>query len=168
MKFISTYTYGVLSVVCMRCGKSVRKKELDAHNYWTHGIGKRPSDPVRQSSVPKRSAKPPISSGTNAKNKTSNRLTVVCKVCNQSVRQSRLEKHILKAHPGLFSTTSPVGTRGASPAGRKLPNGTMSTKPITECEVCSIPIRLDRLDAHMQRVHPTQAALNNTSRARNR
>lgn len=157
VKFISTYTYGVSSVVCMRCGKTVRKRELDAHNYWTHGVGERPIDPVKQSSSVKRPGRSPVSSGSQAKDKKpSNKLMAICKVCNQRVRQSRLEKHMKKAHPSLLPTATPQVARKVSPTGRRLPNGTVSTKPVTECEVCSIPVRLDRLEAHMWKAHRTR------------
>ena len=48
VKPVSTYTYGVSSVMCTRCGKSVRKKDVRAHEYFTHGIGKRPDDTARR------------------------------------------------------------------------------------------------------------------------
>ena len=31
VKSLKTYTYGVSSVVCMKCGKTVREREMDAH-----------------------------------------------------------------------------------------------------------------------------------------
>ncbi len=150
VKFMSTYTYGVSSVVCMRCGKTVRKRELDLHNYYTHGIGERPSDPTKQE--------------PGKGKKISKRPTVICEVCRQSVRKSRLEKHMRKAHPGTLSTSAPQVRRNALPAGHKLPNGTVSTKPVTECEVCSIPVRIDKLEEHRRRVHPAHAARNNIQR----
>lgn len=163
----NVYTYGVLSSVCAICGKTVRKRELDAHNYWTHGIGKRPPDPAKRSSDLKHSGKSPISSSTRPEaKKSSTKPTVICNVCKQSVRRNRLEKHMRKAHPGTLSTSAPQVRREISPAGRRLPNGTVPTKPVTECEVCSIPVRLDRFDAHMQRVHPSWAGSNEPWRQR--
>lgn len=163
--FIKTYTYGVLSTVCPRCGKSVRSKDLNAHNYYTHGIGERPSDLVKQSSSAKRSGRSSASSGPQAKGKRSSKKpTVICKVCNQTMRQSRLEKHMTKAHSDRLSTGTPqIARKGASAEGR-LPNGTVPTRPVTECEICSKPVRLDRLEAHMRRVHTKQAARNEIQR----
>ncbi len=135
VKFISTYTYGVSSVVCMRCGKTVRKRELPAHNYWTHGIGERPSDPVKRSSGTKRSRRTPVSSGPQAKGeRPSKRPMITCKVCKQSVRQSRLEKHMRKAHPGSLSTNTPQGAPKVSSARRRLPNGAAPTNHMIDPE----------------------------------
>lgn len=151
----SVYTYGVLSVVCARCGKAVRKRELDAHNYWTHGIGQRPLDRKRRSSSVPSTRKPSASSGAPDKSKkASERPKIVCGVCGQRIGRNRLEKHVRKAHPGLLPKIPPVPKKVALPVGNRLPNGTVSTRPIAECAVCSMPVRLDRLDAHMQRVHP--------------
>ena len=167
IEFISTYTYGVSSVVCMKCGKKVRKREMPAHNYYTHGIGERPIDTVKQRSGFKRSGKSSGPSGQQRKSKnTSTRPTVVCEVCNRSVRRNRLEKHMDKAHPTVLSSGAPQLARSISPVGHRLPNGTTSTKPITECKICTSPIRLDRLEDHMRRVHPTQALSNNAPRGR--
>ncbi|CAA9367467.1 MAG: hypothetical protein AVDCRST_MAG93-8094, partial [uncultured Chloroflexia bacterium] len=135
IEFISTYTYGVSSVVCMRCGKKVRKRDMPAHNYWTHGLGERPGDPVKRRS----STKPPRSAakatGPKAEGKSSSkRLMVTCKVCNQSVRQSRLGRHMAKAHPGSPSTSTPQLAPGASPTGHGSPSSAAPTKPVAERE----------------------------------
>lgn len=139
-------TYSLLSVECSRCGSLVRKQELDAHLYWSHGIGERPDDPVKQSSGSRKSAK-------LKNNKPSKRLMVVCEICNQKVRQARLEKHMRKAHSSLPSPGSSKVQRRVGQVESKLPNGTTTTKLITKCKICSTPVRLDRLEGHMKRAH---------------
>lgn len=153
VKFISTYTYGVSSVVCMRCGKTVRKRELDAHNYYTHGIGKKPA---------------PDSSSAG-----SNKPLIACPQCGSRLLRKNLREHLATKcpkrqsiegpplPPGTRSASALPVTRNVSPAGRRLPNGTVSAKPVTECEVCSTPVRLDRLEEHMRRIHPAQVARRN-------
>jgi DNA-directed RNA polymerase subunit RPC12/RpoP len=98
VKFISTYTYGVSSVVCMRCGKTVRKREMDAHNYWTHGIGKKPeSDRTAASEAQtKKPVKGPLRRTGYAR--AGNPL-VACPRCGAEVLQKNLRKHLTKKCP---------------------------------------------------------------------
>lgn len=96
-KPISTYTYGVSSIVCIRCGKSVRKREMDAHNYWTHGIGKKPDPgrPSRPVENPRLAPGPARRSGAANTNKT----LVVCPRCGAKVLEKNLQKHLTKRCP---------------------------------------------------------------------
>lgn len=96
--FINTYTYGVLSVVCPGCGKSVRKKELDAHNYYTHGIGRKPEVGRSSSSAgaQKRVATPAQKSNGTATNQTPQ---VDCPLCDTKLLKKNLQKHLRKKCP---------------------------------------------------------------------
>ena len=78
VKFISTYTYGVSSFVCMRCGKTVREREMDAHNYYTHGVGKKP--------------RPEGYSGAG-------KPLALCPRCGAKVLQKNLQKHLSNKCP---------------------------------------------------------------------
>lgn len=144
VKFINTYTYGVLSTVCVRCGKSVRNSEWDAHNYYTHGIGKKPKSDSTAGG--------------------SNKPLVACPKCGAKVLRKNLPNHLTKKCPKRQSADIPKVAQGTSSSERRLPNGTVPTKPITKCEVCSTPVRLDRLEEHIRRVHPAHAARNNVQR----
>lgn len=93
----STYTYGVSSAVCTRCGKSVRNREMDAHNYWTHGIGKKP-DPERRSRSAER---PRLATGPTQKSGVAkaNKPLVACSKCGARVLEKNLRKHLTKRCP---------------------------------------------------------------------
>lgn len=96
--FVKTYTYGVLSTVCPRCGKSVRNKDLDAHNYYTHGIGDTPQPRLRSGS---RSAgggrvKGPVRGSGSTR---AGRPLVACPRCGAQVLQKNLQKHLTKKCP---------------------------------------------------------------------
>lgn len=163
VKFINTYTYGVLSTRCVRCGNSVRNSEWNAHNYYTHGIGKKPksdssSDPYLKR--PKRATGP--ARGSNKAG--SNRTQIACPHCGTKLPQKNLRKHTTTKCPKRQSADVPKVAPGMTSSERRLPNGTVPTKPITKCEVCLIPVRLDRLEEHMRRVHPAYAARNNVQR----
>ena len=109
VKPLKTYTYGVSSVVCLKCGNTVRKREMDAHNYYTHGLGSPPPG-AQVSGKSSAGRRPKAKSKKQAKVKR-----VVCKVCKQSVRESRLEKHMLKAHPTrLHGKSTPVDLKKVS------------------------------------------------------
>ena len=97
-KSVSTYTYGVLSVVCARCGKSVRKRDLDAHNYWTHRIGKKPKPepyPNFATEPATRVAAPLRRVGYTGAGKP----MVACPQCGAKVLQKNLRKHLTKKCP---------------------------------------------------------------------
>jgi DNA-directed RNA polymerase subunit RPC12/RpoP len=98
VRFISTYTYGVLSTVCLRCGKSVRKREMEAHNYWTHGIGKKPGPDRRPRST---SGGTPRRAGTVTKRvgRVGAKPMVACSGCGAKVLQKNLQKHVSKRCP---------------------------------------------------------------------
>jgi endogenous inhibitor of DNA gyrase (YacG/DUF329 family) len=95
---MSTYTYGVLSVVCARCGKSVRKRELDAHNYWTHGVGKKPKPDTHRTFVAetaRRVAAPLRKVGYTGAGKP----LVACPWCGAQVLEKNLRKHLTNKCP---------------------------------------------------------------------
>lgn len=100
VEFINTYTYGVLSEVCPRCGKSVRKKERQAHDYYTHGVGKKPEStspshlPVGK---PKQFARPAQKSGGQSASRTQ----VNCPRCDAKLLQKNLQKHLSKKCPKI-------------------------------------------------------------------
>lgn len=100
VKFINTYTYGVSSTVCLRCGKTVRRREMNAHNYYTHGIGKRPNPDPSKTAVPPQRPQPRHSSG---KRKT----YTFCPHCQANVLSNNLNKHIRKK-----CLKAPGGRRG--------------------------------------------------------
>lgn len=163
VKLINTYTYGVLSTVCVRCGKSVRNSEWDAHNYYTHGVGKKPesdssSDPYLKR--PKRATGP--ARGSNKAG--SDRTQIACPHCGTKLLQKNLRKHATTKCPKRQFADVPKVAPVMGSHACQLPNGTVSTKPVAKCEICSTPVRLDRLEEHMRRVHPGHAARSNVQR----
>jgi hypothetical protein len=88
-------SYGVLSTICPRCGKSVRNRELDAHNYWTHKIGKKP-EPERRPKLSTKRALQNAASARKAGNNSVNKPLVICPRCGSKVSQKNLQKHLSK------------------------------------------------------------------------
>lgn len=102
VKFISTYTYGVSSVVCMKCGKTVRKRDMDAHNYYTHGVGKKPkpeSPPDFAAENTKRALMSAIGSARKAGYSGAGKPLVLCPRCGAKVLQKNLQKHLSNKCP---------------------------------------------------------------------
>lgn len=157
-RIASTYIYSVLSVICPRCGKTVRNRDLGVHNYYTHRIGERPVTPANKRPNSKRAVKSSSYSRPQAKGKKRFRPMVVCEICNQSVRKSQLEKHMQKAHPHPRSTNTPPAKRRPSSSSSKRPPKTVSAKTARECDICGTPVPRGGLIAHMWAAHPTQAA----------
>ncbi len=98
VRFISTYTYGVSSVVCLRCGKSVRKREIEAHNYWTHGVGKKP-DPDRRPRSTSGRASQRVGAAPKRVDRVGVKPMVACAGCGAKVLQKNLQKHVSKRCP---------------------------------------------------------------------
>lgn len=78
----------------MRCGKTVRKREMDAHNFYTHGIGSKPKASNALRSVTKSSNQSapkqrPKSKGSMAE----------CPHCRVEVLRKNLQKHVSKKCP---------------------------------------------------------------------
>ncbi len=163
VKVINTYTYGVLSEICYMCGKSVRIRDWEAHNYYTHGIGKKPASGSSSDPYLKRSKRAKTSARSSRK-AGSNRILAVCPECGAKVLRKNLTKHLTKKCSNRQSANVTALAPATDSNERRLPNGTVPTKPITKCEVCSTPVRLDRLKDHMRRVHPAQATRNNPRR----
>lgn len=84
--------------MCTRCGKSVRKRDFDAHNYWTHGIGKKPELNRRSGSAverPRRVVAPVREVGYTGGGKP----LVACPRCSAKVLDKNLQKHLAKKCP---------------------------------------------------------------------
>jgi RNA polymerase-binding transcription factor DksA len=63
-----------------------------------------------------------------------------CQVCGCSVRKSRLEKHIKKAHPKSDTTLPKISNE--------------KTETFVKCQVCGSRVRRDRLEKHFKKAHP--------------
>ncbi|MDP9474604.1 MAG: hypothetical protein M3R38_02715 [Actinomycetota bacterium] len=98
VRFISTYTYGVSSVVCLRCGKSIRKREMEAHNYWTHGVGKKP-EPDRRPRPPSEGTLRSAATAPKPVDCVGGKPMVACVGCGAKVLQKNLQKHVAKRCP---------------------------------------------------------------------
>ena len=98
VKFISTYTYGVSSVVCMRCGKTVRKRDIEAHNYYTHQIGKKPK-PATPPDFAAENARGVVASARKVGYTGAGKPLVACPRCGAKVLQKNLQKHLSKKCP---------------------------------------------------------------------
>lgn len=101
----------------MKCGKTVRKRDMDAHNYYTHGIGSPPPETrlSGKSAAAKRSKA--------QRNKKAKPKRVICEVCKQSVRETWLESHMRKAHPTRLPGKSPPVDRKKVTGERPSPRG---------------------------------------------
>lgn len=94
----NVYTYGVLSSVCAICGKTVRNRDLDAHKYYTHGIGAEPGPKVRPNPATE-NKKQAASSARKVGYTSVGKPLVACPWCGAKVLQKNLHKHLSKKCP---------------------------------------------------------------------
>lgn len=81
---------------------------MDAHNYYTHGIGSPPPEASKRSSGFRPSAKfAGFSSAGSKANRSVKSANVYCGVCHESVRESRLESHMRMVHPNVRVEDAP-------------------------------------------------------------
>lgn len=75
---------------------------------------------------------------------------VKCQICNVSVRQDRLDKHMQNVHSShaqlSFTESNPLTEPSKSSTGREV--------PLVKCHVCGHSVQQKKLQKHMKSKHP--------------